>query len=121
MERFVLTISCILNRDVCTLILYIYMPIETTYSNARNNLASLLSQVTDDREIVVINRRGQEDVAMVSVSELSSILETAHLLRSPKNATRLMKALTRALGASEKPSSIENLRKEFGVEKRKEK
>ena len=97
------------------------MPIETTYSNARNNLASLLSQVTDDREIVVINRRGHEDVAMVSASELSSILETAHLLRSPKNATRLMKALARALGAQEKPSSIEKLRKELGVEKRKEK
>jgi antitoxin YefM len=97
------------------------MAIETTYSNARNNLASLLAQVTDDREIVVINRRGQEDVAMVSASELSSLLETAHLLRSPKNAQRLLKALNRAQAKTQKPSSIENLRKEFGVEKRKEK
>jgi len=58
------------------------MPIKTTYSNARNNLASLLNQVTDDREIVVINRRGREDVAMVTASELSSLLETEYLFRS---------------------------------------
>lgn len=94
------------------------MPIRTTYSNARNKLASLLSQVTDDREIVIINRRGHEDVAMVSASEISSLLETAHLLRSPKNARRLLKALNRALGATKKPGSVEKLREEFGIEKR---
>ena len=69
------------------------MFIQTTYSNARANLASLLDQVSDNREIVVIKRRGSEDVALVAVSELSSLLETAHLLRSPKNAQRLLAAL----------------------------
>ncbi len=93
------------------------MPIQTTYSNARNNLASLLEQVTDEQEIVVINRRGREDVALVSASELSSLLETAHLLRSPKNAQRLLKALHRAQNRTEKPESLEKLREEFGVEK----
>ena len=72
------------------------MFIQTTYSNARANLASLLDQVSDNREIVVIKRRGSEDVALVAVSELSSLLETAHLLRSPKNAQRLLAALERA-------------------------
>ena len=93
------------------------MPIQTTYSNARNNLASLLEQVTDEREIVVISRRGREDVALVSASELSSLLETAHLLRSPKNTQRLLKALHRAQSKTEKPETLENLREEFGVEK----
>lgn len=97
------------------------MPIETTYSSARSNLASLLARVTDDSEVVVINRRGLEAVAMVSASELSSLLETAHLLRSPKNAQRLLRALTRAQTKAQKPSSMEKLREEFGVEKRKEK
>lgn len=97
------------------------MAIQTTYSNARNNLASLLSQVTDNHEVVVINRRGQEDVAMVNASELSSLLETAHLLRSPKNAARLMKALKRAQAGGGEPTSLDDLRKEFGVEKRKKK
>jgi antitoxin YefM len=58
---------------------------------------------------------------MVTASELSSLLETAHLLRSPKNAQRLLTALTRAQGRSQKPTSLEKLKEEFGVEKRKEK
>jgi len=97
------------------------MPIQTTYSNARNNLASLLEKVADEQEIVIINRRGYEDVALVSATELSSLIETAHLLRSPKNARRLFKALRRAQAKTEKPESLENLREEFGIEKQKNK
>jgi antitoxin YefM len=94
------------------------MPIQTTYSNARNNLASLLKQVIDEQEIVVINRRGYEDVAMINAAELSSLVETAHLLRSPKNAGLLLKALHRAIANTEQPETLEKLRKEFGVEKK---
>ncbi len=93
------------------------MSIQTTYSNARNKLASLLERVIDEQEIVVINRRGREDVALVSASELASLLETAHLLRSPKNAQRLLKALHRALAKTEKPETLEKLREEFEIEK----
>lgn len=67
----------------------------------------------------MINRRGHEDVALISAAELSGLTETAHLLRSPKNAQRLLKALQRAQAATEKPDTVENLRKEMGVEKRK--
>lgn len=95
------------------------MSIEITYSEARNNLASLLDRVTDDREVAVIRRRGHEDVALISASELSSLLETAYLLRSPANAERIVKALKRARGDSTKPKSIEDLKKEFGVENAK--
>ena len=95
------------------------MPIQTTYSNARNNLASLLEQVTNEQEIVVINRRGHEDVALVSASELSSLIETAHLLRSPKNAQRLLKALHRAQAKTQKNETLENLREEFSIENQK--
>lgn len=97
------------------------MPILTTYSNARNNLASLMDQVIEDREVVVINRRGRESVAMVSESELSSMMETEYLFRSPKNAARLIKALERARRGGGKKMSIEELRKEFGAEKPKRK
>jgi antitoxin YefM len=89
------------------------MPIQTTYSNARNNLASLLEKVTGEREIIVINRRGREDVALISAAELAGLLETAHLLRSPKNAQRLLKALHRAQSKTEKSESLEKLREEF--------
>lgn len=92
------------------------MAIKTTYSNARANLASLLDQATDNREIVIISRRGAEDVALVAVSELSSLLETAHLLRSPKNAQRLLTALKRATTRKVKPQTMENLRQEMGLD-----
>lgn len=91
------------------------MPIQTTYSNARNKLASLLERVIDEQEII-INRRGREDVALVSASELSSLLETAHLLRSPKNANRLLKALHRAQSNTEKSETLEKLKQEFDVD-----
>jgi len=91
------------------------MTIQTTYSKARANLANLCNRVSEDREIVLIRRRNAEDVALISSSELSSILETAHLLRSPKNAQRLLTALNRALTRSEFPQRIEDLKKEIGL------
>jgi antitoxin YefM len=97
------------------------MSIQITYSQARENLASLLEKVTDEQEIVIINRRGHNSVAMVSADELSSLLETAHLLRSPRNATRLMRSLNDAKAGKGEHVSIDDLRKEFGVEKRKAK
>jgi antitoxin YefM len=92
------------------------MPIQTTYSNARENFASLLEQVAADREIVIINRRGYEDVALVAASELSSLLETAHLLRSPQNARRLLKALRRAQSGTLKAQSLDKLRQDLGLD-----
>ena len=92
------------------------MAIHTTYSNARANLAKLLMAASDDREIVLINRRNAEDVALISSSELSSLMETAHLLRSPKNAQRLLTSLNRALSQSEPVSSLDDLKKELGFE-----
>ncbi len=80
-----------------------------------------MDQVIEDREVVVINRRGRESVAMVSESELSSMMETEYLFRSPKNAARLIKALERARRGGGKKMSIEELRKEFGAEKPKRK
>ena len=94
------------------------MAIHTTYSKARSNLASLCNQVAENREVVVINRRNAEDVALISASELSSLLETAHLLRSPKNAQRLLTALNRAISRTESTQTVEVLRREMGfVEK----
>jgi antitoxin YefM len=92
------------------------MTIQTTYTQARASLAKLLNEVTQNREIVVIQRRGSEDVALISAEELSSLLETAYLLRSPRNAERLLTALGRALKNETSPQSIEELRKEVGLE-----
>ena len=92
------------------------MTIQTTYTQARNGLAKLLDQVTNDREIVIIQRRGEEEVAMIAASELESLMETAYLLRSPANAERLLSALNRALKEEGKPQTIDSLRQEVGFE-----
>jgi antitoxin YefM len=89
--------------------------IKTTYSHARENLATILDQVTRDREIAIIKRRGREDVALVSADELSGLLETAHLLRSPANAKRLLSAIRRSQTKELPSSSLEALRAELGL------
>jgi len=94
------------------------MAIYTTYSKARNDFANLCNQVAENREIVLINRRNAEDVALIAASELSGLLETAHLLRSPRNAQRLLTALNRAISRSEIPQSIDDFKKEIGFEEK---
>jgi antitoxin YefM len=63
-----------------------HLTIQTIYTQARDGLAKLLDQVTHNREIVIIQRRGEEEVAMIATSELKSLMEIAYLLRSPANA-----------------------------------
>lgn len=92
------------------------MTIQTTYTHARASLARLLDEVTHNRQIVIIRRRGEEDVALVSADELESLLETAHLLRSPKNAERLISALGRSLGDETTTYSLDELRREVGLD-----
>ncbi len=91
------------------------MTIQTTYTHARANLARLFDEVGKNQEIVIINRRGFPDVALVSAEELSSLMETAHLLRSPKNVTRLLNALNRARINKPKPKTVASLRRELGL------
>lgn len=92
------------------------MTIEFTYTSAREQLATLLDRVTKDREIVIIQRRGSEDVAMISADELASLTETAYLMRSPENAERILSALARALKNQGKSQSMDDLRREVGLE-----
>ncbi|MGO9518622.1 MAG: type II toxin-antitoxin system Phd/YefM family antitoxin [Candidatus Korobacteraceae bacterium] len=92
------------------------MAVETTYTSLRERLASVLAQVADDQEVVIVRRRGAKDVALVPAEELSSLMETAHLLRSPKNARRLLAALQRAKQGKGKPESVEKLRREMGLD-----
>ena len=76
---------------------------ETTYSQAKLNLATILDQVCDNREIIVIKRRNQENVALIAEDELSSLLESVYLLKSPENAKRLFRALEWAETTIETP------------------
>jgi antitoxin YefM len=91
------------------------MPIQTTYTQARAHLANLLDEVIDNREVIIIQRRGADDVALIAADELTSLLETAHLLRSPANAERLLAALARARQGGGAPQSLAELRNEVGL------
>lgn len=66
-----------------------------SYSEARDRLASVWDETISTREPVVIDRRGHESVVLLPASEWQGLLETAHLLRSPANARRLLGALNR--------------------------
>ena len=92
------------------------MPRQATYTYVRENLARVLEHVEAYRDVVIINRRGHEDVALVPAGELESLVETAHLLRSPANAARLLAALRRALARKRKAQTLEQLRAELGLE-----
>jgi len=92
------------------------MTIQTTYTQARANLAALWDQVTDNREVVVIQRRGAEDVALIAADELAGLLETVYLLQSPNNAERLLQALGRSLRGEGVPQTIAQLKADVGFD-----
>ena len=92
------------------------MTIQTTYTQARASLASLWNEVTLNRQIVIIERRGAEPVALISADELQGLMETAYLLRSPKNAERLLTALGRAQRKEGTPQTIDELTREVGLD-----
>jgi antitoxin YefM len=94
---------------------------ETTYSNARAKLATLMDKASDGREPVIINRQGKKGVqrvALIAADELASLEETAHLFRSPKNAQRLLAAIARALSDKVKPSTVDDLAAGVGLGRR---
>ena len=64
-----------------------------TYTAARENLAGTMQRVCEDHTPVVITRRRDQAVVMMSMEDYSSLEETAYLLRSPKNARRLREAV----------------------------
>lgn len=87
----------------------------TTYTEARANLARLWDRAVNDREIVRVKRRGRGDIMIIAADELESLLETAYLLRSPRNAERLNAALQHAKDRTQEPTSIDELRRKLGL------
>jgi len=89
------------------------VPAKVSYSHARQNLAEIWNDVEDSREVAVIQRRGHEDMALIPASELSSLRETAYLLRSPANAARLLTALSRGRRGKNRAVDLKALRHEL--------
>ncbi|MGV2105419.1 type II toxin-antitoxin system Phd/YefM family antitoxin [Agrobacterium vitis] len=62
------------------------------FSKARAELAGLLDKVNEDASAVEIVRRDKPSAVLMSKEEYESMVETLHLLSSPANASRLLKA-----------------------------
>ena len=71
-----------------------------SYSEARENLKSVIDRVVADHTPIAITRQRGEGAVLVSESDWASIEETLYLLRSPANAERLLEAV-RGLEAGE--------------------
>ena len=64
-----------------------------TYSQVRSNLAKTMDKVCDDHSPIIITRKSQRSVVMISLEDYQALEETAYLLRSPKNARRLLESI----------------------------
>lgn len=81
-----------------------------SYTELRENLAALMDDVLNDREPILVERRGHDTVALIAADELSGLMETVYLLRSPANAARLLEALSQARGGKLNEMSLEALK-----------
>jgi len=64
-----------------------------SFTESRANYAATLDAVVNDREEIVVSRAGHDPVVIVSLADYESLKETAYLLRSPRNAARLLAAI----------------------------
>lgn len=64
-----------------------------SYTAARQNLAKTMDKVCQDHEPIIITRNNEQSVVMMSLEEYKALEETAYLLRSPKNARRLLESI----------------------------
>ena len=70
----------------------------TTYSAARSNLASIMEKVCQDHDPVIITKKRDSAVVMISLEDYNSMLETAYILKSPENAKRIINSLAAISG-----------------------
>lgn len=89
---------------------------EVSCAWAEKNLTQLMDKVAGDNSVAIISRPNQDPIAMLPAKELSSLLETLHLLRSPTNAQRLFSALERAEAGQGTPQSLDELKAEIDAE-----
>ena len=86
-----------------------------TYSTARDHLAEVWDKTVSTREPVIVSRRGAESIVMLPLEEWEGLQETAHLLRSPANAQRLLAALNRLDSGEGEILSINSLERRYSL------
>jgi antitoxin YefM len=92
------------------------MATQRSYTEARANLAELMDKAEEDREPIIITRRGRPSAVLISAEEWESMEATLHLLRSPKNAARLFEAVAQIKRGEGVEMSLEELRRQAGLD-----
>ncbi len=64
-----------------------------TYTAARQNLAKTMQHVCEDHAPVIVTRKKNDSIVIISLEDYAALEETAYLLRSPKNARRLIESI----------------------------
>lgn len=77
-----------------------------TYTSARANLANTMDRVCNDHESIIITRNGDQAVVMMSLDDFNALEETSYLLRSPRNARRLLESVVALEGGRGKQRSL---------------
>ena len=88
---------------------------QTTYDRVCKNFEQIYDEVISTREPVVVSREGYESVSVIPTDELNRMIETIYLFQSHENAIRLLDALQRAKKRTNKPQTLDELRKNFGL------
>ena len=88
----------------------------TSPTDARNNFFKLLDLVTQNNQVYIINRRDGENVALITESDLRSLVETVYLLKTPANANRLLDAIEESKNGKIESQTIAELQQELGIE-----
>lgn len=88
-----------------------------TYSSLRKNLARVWDEIESTQEPVIVTRKGHEDLALLPADELDGLRETAHLLRSPENARRLIESMDRAFRGEAEAITPAELRDRLKLDK----
>ncbi|MEL6459273.1 MAG: type II toxin-antitoxin system prevent-host-death family antitoxin [Cyanobacteria bacterium J06621_15] len=88
----------------------------TSPTDARNNFFKLLDLVVQNNQVYIINRRDDENVALIAESDLRSLVETVYLLKTPANANRLLDAIEESKIGKVESQKIAELQQELGIE-----
>lgn len=92
-----------------------------SYTEACSDFEKVYDAAIATRQPIVVTREGSESVAVIPIAELNSLTETVYLFQSHENAVRLLDALQRAQAGTNEPQTLENVRREFGLEDNEEK
>ena len=65
-----------------------------TFSHTRQHLASTMDIVVNNHTPLTVTRQNKEPIVMISLEDFKSMEETAYLMQSMRNASRLNSAMS---------------------------